>query len=103
MWWVTAMTSWLLGTFSVKLKLLGLSDRVFEVTQKGQSIGDDADANVNAGRFTFKESAIFLSGTTILLVNLTALAVGLLGFRPVASGGAGSRVGEVMCSVCVVL
>ncbi|CAL5406273.1 unnamed protein product [Camellia sinensis] len=45
MWWVTAMTSWLLGTFSAKLKLLGLSDRVLEVTQKGQSIGDDADAN----------------------------------------------------------
>ncbi|XP_028122993.1 cellulose synthase-like protein H1 isoform X1 [Camellia sinensis] len=108
-WWnnqrmlrVTAMSAWLLGTFSVILKLLGLSDTVFEVTQKDQSTGND-DNEANAGRFTFDESPIFIPGTTVLLVNLTALAVRLLGFRLVASSGDGSGVGEVMCSVYVVL
>ncbi|XP_028122995.1 cellulose synthase-like protein H1 [Camellia sinensis] len=99
---VTAMSAWLLGTFSVILKLLGLSDTVFEVTQKDQSTGND-DNEANAGRFTFDESPIFIPGTTVLLVNLTALAVRLLGFRLVASSGDGSGVGEVMCSVYVVL
>ncbi|KAE9457910.1 hypothetical protein C3L33_10203, partial [Rhododendron williamsianum] len=104
MWRITAMTAWLFGVFSVILKLLGLSETVFEVTQKEQSStngNDDDDADV--GRFTFDESPIFIPATTVLLVNLTALVIAILGFRPAACGGDGSGVGEVIFSSCVVL
>ncbi|KAG5545589.1 hypothetical protein RHGRI_017925 [Rhododendron griersonianum] len=104
MWRITAMTAWLFGVFSVILKLLGLSETVFEVTQKEQSStngNDDDDADV--GRFTFDESPIFIPATTVLLVNLTALVIAILGFRPAARGGDGSGIGEVIFSSCVVL
>ncbi|XP_058220296.1 cellulose synthase-like protein H1 isoform X4 [Rhododendron vialii] len=110
-WWnnqrmlrITAMTAWLFGVFSVILKLLGLSEMVFEVTQKEQSStnGSDDD-NADVGRFTFDESPIFIPATTVLLVNLTALVITILGFRPVARGGNGSGIGEVIFSSCVVL
>ena len=89
------------GALSVGLKLLGISDTVFEVTQKDQpAAGDNTDAT--AGRFTFNDSPIFIPGTTILLINLAALVAGSLGFRP-TPGGDGFGIGEVVCSVCVVL
>ncbi|XP_058220300.1 cellulose synthase-like protein B4 isoform X2 [Rhododendron vialii] len=104
MWRITAMTAWLFGVFSVVLKLLGLSETVFEVTQKEQSStnGSDDD-NADVGRFTFNESPIFIPATTVLLVNLTALVIAILGFRPAARGGDGSGIGEVIFSSCVVL
>ncbi|KAG5545602.1 hypothetical protein RHGRI_017929 [Rhododendron griersonianum] len=114
MWRITAMTAWLFGVFSVILKLLGLSETVFEVTQKEQSStnGSDDD-NADVGRFTFDESPIFIPATTVLLVNLTALVIAILGFRPAAPpilgfrpaarGGDGSGIGEVIFSSCVVL
>ncbi|KAA8524718.1 hypothetical protein F0562_011141 [Nyssa sinensis] len=101
MWRVTSMTAWLFGMLSVILKLLGLSETVFEVTKKDQTTTSD-DSNANAGTFTFDESPFFVPGTTILLVNLTALAIGLLGFRPTSRGGDGSGIGEFLCSVCVI-
>ncbi|GFY97559.1 cellulose synthase-like B [Actinidia rufa] len=105
MWRINATTAWLIGTFSVVLKILGISDTVFEVTPKEQSTNEDDDHNANAGRLTFDRSPIFITGTTILLVNLTALAVGLLGlgFGLVARGEDGPGIGEVICSVWVVL
>ncbi|PSS16128.1 Cellulose synthase-like protein [Actinidia chinensis var. chinensis] len=105
MWRINATTAWLIGTFSVVLKMLGISDTVFEVTPKEQSTNEDDDHNANAGRLTFDRSPIFISGTTILLVNLTALAVRLLGvgFGLVARGEDGPGIGEVICSVWVVL
>ncbi|XP_018848465.2 cellulose synthase-like protein H1 [Juglans regia] len=82
-WWnnqrmarVTTLTAWLFGFFSVMLKPFGLSETVFEVTQKEQSI--DIGGADDEGRFTFNESPIFVPGTTILLVHLTTLVVSLL-------------------------
>ncbi|KAF7141442.1 hypothetical protein RHSIM_Rhsim06G0164900 [Rhododendron simsii] len=104
MWRITAMTAWLFGVFSVILKLLGLSETVFEVTQKEQSSTNNSDDdNANVGRFTFDESPIFIPATTVLLVNLTALVIAILGFQPVAHGGDRSGIGEVIFSSCVVL
>ncbi|GFZ03821.1 cellulose synthase-like B [Actinidia rufa] len=105
MWTINTTTAYLFGTFSVVLKILGISDTVFEVTQKEQSTNEVDDDHANAGRLTFDRSPIFVAGTTILLVNLTALAVGLfgLGFGSVAHGGDGLGTGEFICSVWVVL
>uniref|UniRef100_A0A162A5J6 Cellulose synthase-like protein H1 n=1 Tax=Daucus carota subsp. sativus TaxID=79200 RepID=A0A162A5J6_DAUCS len=89
-WWnnqrmarTNCTSSWLFACFSIFLKLIGLSQTAFEVTQKNQSQDDDGDdqKNKNYGKFTFNESPIFIPGTTILLVNLTALAVGVVDFR----------------------
>ncbi|XP_052177396.1 cellulose synthase-like protein H1 [Diospyros lotus] len=106
-WWnnqrmsrITAMNAWFFGALSVGLKLLGVSDTVFEVTQKEPGIDDDKDAD--AGRFTFNDSPIFIPGTTVLMVNLVALGAAVLGFRP-ARGGDGFGTGEIVCNVCVVL
>ncbi|KAF7141631.1 hypothetical protein RHSIM_Rhsim06G0165300 [Rhododendron simsii] len=104
MWRITAMTAWLFGVFNVILKLLGLSEMVFEVTQKEQSSSNSSDDdNTDVGRFTFDESPIFIPATTVLLVNLTALVIAILGFQPVARSGDGSGIGEVIFSSCVVL
>ncbi|THG13590.1 hypothetical protein TEA_007853 [Camellia sinensis var. sinensis] len=101
-WRLNTMIAWSFGVLSVLLKLLGLSDTVFEVTQKDQSTNVD-DNNANAGKFTFDDSPSFVLGTTILLVNLTALAIGLLRFRLVGGAGNGSGIGEFICSMWVVL
>ncbi|KAA8526525.1 hypothetical protein F0562_008272 [Nyssa sinensis] len=108
-WWnnqrmlrIISMTARLFGVLSVILKLLGLSETMFEVTQKDQTTTTD-DSNANAGRFTFDGSSIFVPGTTILLINMIALAIGLLGFLPAARDGNGSGIGEFICSVWVVL
>lgn len=102
MWRINATTAYLFGLLSVILKLLGLSQTVFEVTQKDQTNNED-ETDANAGRYTFDASPIFVPGTTILLVNLTALATGIFGFRRVARSGDGFGVGEILCSVGVVL
>ncbi|KAG2712168.1 hypothetical protein I3760_04G112300 [Carya illinoinensis] len=106
-WWnnqrmarVTTMTAWLFGFFSVMLKLFGLSEIVFEVTQKEQSSDDD-----DPSRFTFNESPVFVPGTTILLVHLTTLVVSLLKLQhpPADHNMHGSGLGETFCSVWLVL
>ena len=107
-WWnnqrmsrINTTNAWLFGFLGVIFKLLGISETVFEVTQKDQSSDDASDAE--AGRFTFNESPIFLPGTTILVVHLTALVVSLLKLQPPARDGHGSGLGEVLCSVYLVL
>ncbi|KAG7983398.1 hypothetical protein I3843_04G104600 [Carya illinoinensis] len=106
-WWnnqrmarVTTMTAWLFGFFSVMLKLFGLFETVFEVTQKEQSSDDD-----DPSRFTFNESPVFVPGTTILLVHLTTLVVSLLKLQhpPADHNMHGSGLGETFCSVWLVL
>ncbi|KAK3184396.1 hypothetical protein Dsin_031682 [Dipteronia sinensis] len=114
-WWINqsmgrviTMTSWACGVLNVVLKHFGLSETVFEITQKvdhqySTASGGDDNIDENAGKFIFDESPVFVAGTTILLVQLTALATGLLGLQPPAGGGQGSGLGEVFCSVLVVL
>lgn len=109
-WWnnqrmarITTMTAWLFGFLSVILKLLRISETVFEVTKKDKSTSSNGAHDVDAGRFTFDESPIFVLGTTILMVHLTALVVSLLNLQPPAHDGLGSGLGEVLCSVWLVL
>lgn len=108
-WWnnqrmarVNSMSSWLFGFLSVVLKLLGLSQTAFEVTQKEQHKDDNGDTNSNAGKFTFDKSPVFLPGTAILLVNLTALVIGVVGVI-INGGNNGVGIGEIICSSWVVL
>lgn len=84
-WWnhlrmdkITSACAQLFGVLSVILKLLGLSETVFEVTKKAQFATSDSD-NIDAGSFTFDESPIFIPGSTLLIVQLSALVMGLLG------------------------
>jgi hypothetical protein len=109
-WWnnqrmvtIRSTSVWFIGFLSAMLKLLGISDTVFEVTQKESPtsgvIGDDA----NAGRFTFDESPAFVVGTTILLVQLTALVIKILGVQLEAHSGKECGIGELMCSVYLVV
>ncbi|KAH7533078.1 hypothetical protein FEM48_Zijuj04G0092200 [Ziziphus jujuba var. spinosa] len=111
-WWnnqrmgrIISTSAWFFGVIRMVLKLLGISETVFEVTQKDQFATDDDNDGVDAraGRFTFDKSPIFVPVTTILLVQLTSLAIGLLGLRPPADGGQGSGPLEIVCSVWLVL
>ncbi|XP_031263386.1 cellulose synthase-like protein B4 [Pistacia vera] len=104
-WWVgqcmariVTMTAWLFGVINVILKLLGLSEMVFEITQKGLSTSSDGGDDDDEGKFVFDESPVFVSVTTVVLVHLTALATGLLGPQPI-SVGKGSGLAEFFCSV----
>ncbi|XP_062106081.1 cellulose synthase-like protein H1 [Humulus lupulus] len=116
-WWnnqrmirIISMGPWILGVIGVVLKLLGISDTVFEVTKKDQSTSggtsttDHNDVNANVGTFTFDESLVFVPVTALLLVQLIALAMAFLRLQPpVRSGGPGSGVLEVFCSLWLVL
>ncbi|XVE78449.1 hypothetical protein DITRI_Ditri13aG0146100 [Diplodiscus trichospermus] len=108
-WWnnprmgrITATSAYLFGLLSVILKLLGLADTVFDITRKDQSSdGDDTD---NVTKFTFNGSAIFVPGTTLMLVHLIAL-LALSSRLPISlvHGAHGVGIGEVFCSLWVVL
>ena len=107
-WWINqsmariiTMTSWTFGFLQAVLKLLVLSEVAFEITQKDGNNDDNADEN--AGKVTFDESPFFVAGMTVLLVQLVALATGLLGLQSPPGGGQGSGLGEVFCSALVVL
>lgn len=105
---ILSTTSLLFGTISVVLKVLGISEVVFEVTKKDKysSSIDDDDHNANdanAGKFTFDESPIFVPPTTLLFVNLTALAMRLLGVKLPSALQATTGLGEMVCSVWVVI
>ncbi|KAK1322835.1 Cellulose synthase-like protein H1 [Acorus calamus] len=103
-WWnnqrmqrVTSATAWLFGLLGVVLKLLGISETIFEITRKDRTISDEEEIDGDAGRFTFDSSPLFVPATSIVLVNLVAIGVGL--FR----GGEGVGLGEVACCAWVVL
>ncbi|KAK3198761.1 hypothetical protein Dsin_022176 [Dipteronia sinensis] len=111
-WWVNqsmarivTMSAWLFGFLNAVLKLLGISEPTFEITPKEKFTSSDDGNNIdeNKGKFTFDESPYFVVGTTILLVQLTALASGLLGLQQPPAGGQGSGLGEFFTSVIVVL
>nr|GMC77087.1 cellulose synthase-like protein H1 [Ipomoea batatas] len=103
MWKVYASGSWLLGFLSGVVKVFGLSETVFEVTKKDHMSDEtlDKDDDSNVGRFTFDESPLFVPGTTILLVNLAALFIGILDFKQNKSRS--WSLGEGICSVWVIL
>lgn len=105
-WWnnqrmqrITFLTASLFGSFGVVLKLLGISETIFEVTKKEQNAPDSA--NTDAGRFTFDSSPIFIPVTTLVLLHMVAVAVVLLGVQPLATdrSGSGSGLGEIICSL----
>ncbi|KAL5797913.1 hypothetical protein ACOSQ2_002733 [Xanthoceras sorbifolium] len=113
-WWnnqsmtrIITVTLWIFGVLNAVLKLLGLSETSFEITKKdlddhqSSTSIDDYKVDENAGKLIFDESAFFVLGTTVLLVQLAALATGLLGLQ--SPCGEGSGLGEVLCSVLVVL
>lgn len=101
-WWnnqkmmrITTMSAWFFGFLAILLKLLRISEPVFEITQK-------IDQSSNTGRFSFNESPIFLPSTTILFVQLTALATSLFGWATCVRSGLGYGPGEVFCSAYLV-
>ncbi|MED6182630.1 hypothetical protein PIB30_030369 [Stylosanthes scabra] len=114
-WWnnqrmfrITAMNPWMFAFVATLLKKLRISDYGFLVTKKEQpSSSDEGSDKSNAndgGRFIFNKSLVFVPGTTILLVQLTALLINFFGWQPKArSGGHGSGFGELLCSAYVVL
>ncbi|KAH9718126.1 cellulose synthase-like protein B4 [Citrus sinensis] len=108
-WWVnscmariSATGAWFLGLLNVILKFLGLSETIFEITQKLHQPRTPADdCGKDDDKMIFDESPVFIPGTTILLVHVSALAMALLGLE--AQGGQGTGLGEFFCSTYVVL
>jgi hypothetical protein len=100
---IRSTSVWFIGFLSGMIKLLGISDTIFEVTQKESPTSGAAEDDANAGRFTFDESPAFVVGTTILLVQFTALVVKILGVQLAAHSGNGCELGELMCSVYLVV
>ncbi|KAK1300259.1 Cellulose synthase-like protein H1 [Acorus calamus] len=109
-WWnnmrmqrITSANAWLFGLLSVALKLMGLSDTVFEITRKDQSSSED-ETDEDPGRFTFDDSSMFVPGTALVIVHGMGLIVGLLGLqRPGGDRGNGPGLGEFVCSFWVLL
>ncbi|XP_027339839.1 cellulose synthase-like protein B4 isoform X2 [Abrus precatorius] len=102
-WWnnqrMTIMrttTAWFIGFLNAMLNLLGISDAIFEVTQKENPTSSANGNNADPGRFTFDESPVYVAGTTILLVQLTALFIWFFGLQPTQNGN-GSELGELIC------
>ena len=100
---VTTMTAWFIGFLSAMLKILGISDTVFEITQKEHPTSGGDEADTDGGRFTFEDSPVFVAGSTILLVQLTALFIKFMGLQPPAQSGNGSGLGELICSIVLVV
>lgn len=108
-WWnnqriarVNCTSSWLFAVFTLCLKLIGLSQSAFVLTAKNPNTNDDMKIKDYA-KFTFNESPIFLPGTTIFLVNLTALVIGIVSFLTTTPHKNEVGIGELLCSLWVVL
>ncbi|XP_029131075.1 cellulose synthase-like protein H2 [Cajanus cajan] len=108
-WWngqrmciIRTTTASFIGFLSGMLKLLEISDTVFEITEKEhQTSGADGD-NVDAGRFTFDESPVFVVGTTILVMHLIAMLIKFLGLQR-THGGNECGLGEFVCCTYVLV
>ncbi|XP_031500708.1 cellulose synthase-like protein H1 isoform X2 [Nymphaea colorata] len=103
-WWnnqrmarIVSSTAWLFSLLSVFLKVFGISETVFELTRKDDLEG----APTEAGKFIFDSSAIYVPATTLLFVNLAALALGLA--KVAMEMEASANVGELVCCSWVVL
>ncbi|WJX43907.1 hypothetical protein P8452_30951 [Trifolium repens] len=111
-WWnnqrmslITPMNAGLCGFITILLKFLGISDTVFDITKKDLPPSNNDAHDKNAGRHTFDESLVFLPGTTILLLHLTAIFIKIFGFQPqgVVSGNYECGMAEMLCSVYVII
>nr|XP_017256655.1 PREDICTED: cellulose synthase-like protein H1 [Daucus carota subsp. sativus] len=110
-WWnnqriarINCTSSWLFALSTVFMKLIGLSESAFVLTAKNATTNsDEVVMNKDDGKFTFNESPIFLPGTTILLVNLTALLFGIVGFLATTPHSNEVRIGELLCTLWVFL
>ncbi|XP_057955970.1 cellulose synthase-like protein B4 isoform X2 [Malania oleifera] len=110
-WWNSQMTAriisataWLSGVISITPKLLGLSEIIFEVTQKTNPCSNSrVDATTNAGRLTFDQSPVFVVATGVVLVYMAAVVIALLGLQRPTQSGEGVGLEEIACSVWVVL
>ncbi|XP_016901847.2 cellulose synthase-like protein H1 [Cucumis melo] len=98
-WWnnqrmgrINTICAWLFGVGNVVLKFLGVRETVFEVTKK------ETCSEVDLGHFTFDESPMFVTGTTILLLQLVALLMSFIRLEK-----SGSAVLEVICSLWLLL
>lgn len=111
-WWnnqrmqrIYALTAWLFGFIGGVLKTMGLSETIFELTRKDQNSGK---SNIDPRRFTFDSSPMFVPGTAVVMVNMVALVVGLVrmlvnGEDVEEGGGDGPGLGELVCSLWVLL
>ncbi|KAF9604522.1 hypothetical protein IFM89_007643 [Coptis chinensis] len=110
-WWnnrrmsmITATTGRLFGVLAIVIKLAGLSETVFEVTPKEQNATDDHNVDPDPGRFTFNDSPMFVPGTALVMVNIVALAMGLVSFKSLVwINHSGSGLLEIMCSTWVLV
>ncbi|KAG2397358.1 Cellulose synthase-like protein [Vigna angularis] len=89
-WWnnqrmsiITPMNAGFCAFLSVLLKILRISETVFDITKKDLPPTTDVVDDKDAGRYTFDESLVFLPGTTILLLHFSAITIKLLGMQPV--------------------
>lgn len=106
-WWnnqrmgrITTMTSCFFGFLDIVLKRLRISDTVFEITKKDQPSSNDE----NVGRFIFNKSPIFVPGTAILLIQLTALVISWWRWQQsLLKNERTYGLGEVFCSAYLVL
>lgn len=96
------LTASLFGSLGVLLKVLGISETIFEVTRKDQNDSDSIN-DVDAGRFTFDSSPLFVPATALVLLHLISLIGFLIGVQPLAFDGSESGLGEVVCSIWVLL
>lgn len=95
---INCVCSFLFGFLSVVLKILGLSDTIFEVTRKDQNISSN-DPDEDPGRFTFDSSPFFVPGIALVLVHVAALLAAAV------HAGVGREhawgIGELVCSAWV--
>lgn len=106
-WWnnqrmgrIVVITAWFFGFLNVILKLLGLSETVFEVTQKDQPSTPGKD-NEDVGRFTFDESPMLVPATTLMFIHLVAMVKAL---SDLTHGSHESRInGEMICNLWLFL
>jgi len=111
-WWnnqrmsrITPMNAGFCAFLSVLLKKLRISETVFDITKKDLPPTDDVGDDKDAARYTFDESLVFLPGTTILLLQLTAIMIKLLGMQAVVATKSKKEcgIGEIFCSVYLII
>ncbi|TKY66990.1 Cellulose synthase protein H1 [Spatholobus suberectus] len=111
-WWnnqrmsrITLMNVGFCAFLGVLLKLLRISETVFDITKKDLPPTRDVEDDKDAGRYTFDESLVFLPGTTILLLQLITMVIQLFGLQPPVPTQSGNErgVGEILCSVYLII